>query len=150
MTLSLHGTKDPPKIYQNGNRPYDAFKLAKPVFQILYYIILINHCFTLHCFIQGDKPRFTNPSLSNVKSLEKPKVQKRPNVTNRYEFQTEDETNNQVLNDEMLPQNILLAMEQEAAYQEDTIIEDITSNIMINTVVGLEMEWYDGVNDLDL
>jgi len=31
MTLSLHGTKDPPKIYQNGPRPYDDFKLAEPV-----------------------------------------------------------------------------------------------------------------------
>jgi hypothetical protein len=39
MTLSLHGTKDQPKIYQNGPRPYDAFKLAKPVCipNILYY-----------------------------------------------------------------------------------------------------------------
>lgn len=150
MTLSLHGTKDQPKIYQNGYRPYDAFKLAKPVFQILYYIILINHCFTIHCFIQGDKPRFTNLSLSSVKSLERPKVQKRPNVTNRYEYQNEDETKNQVLNDEMLQQNILLAMEQEVANQEDAIIEDITSNIMMNTVGGLERELFDGVDDLDL
>jgi len=31
MTLSLHGTKDQPKIYQKGPRPYDDFKLAKPV-----------------------------------------------------------------------------------------------------------------------
>ncbi|KAE9538815.1 hypothetical protein AGLY_005397 [Aphis glycines] len=128
ITLSLHGTKDKPKIYQNGYRPYDAFKLAKP----------------------GDKPRFTNLSLSSVKSLERPKVQKRPNVTNRYEFQTEDETKNQVLNDEMLQQNILLAMEQEVANQEDAIIEDITLNTMMNTVGGLERELFDGVNDLDL
>jgi len=31
MTLSLHGTKEQPKIYQKGPRPYDGFKLAKPV-----------------------------------------------------------------------------------------------------------------------
>jgi len=150
MILSLHGTKDPPKIYQKGYRPYDAFELLKPVFQILYYIILINHYFNLYCFIQGDKPRFTNLSQSSVKSLERPKVQKRPNVTNRYEFETKDEIKNQILNNEMLQQNILLAMEEEAANQEDAIIQDITSNIMMNTVEGLEMELYDELNDLDL
>jgi len=31
MTLSLHGTKDRPKIYENGHRPYDHFELVKPV-----------------------------------------------------------------------------------------------------------------------
>lgn len=50
----------------------------------------------------------------------------------------------------MLQQNILLAMEQEVANQEDAIIEDITSNTMMNTVGGLERELFDGVNDLDL
>jgi len=50
----------------------------------------------------------------------------------------------------MLQQNILLAMEQEAANQEDAIINDITSNIMMNTVGGLERELLEGVNDSDL
>lgn len=31
MTLSLHGTKDVPKHYQKGYRPYDHFELTKPV-----------------------------------------------------------------------------------------------------------------------
>lgn len=31
MILSLHGTKDIPKHYQKGPRPYDAFELTKPV-----------------------------------------------------------------------------------------------------------------------
>jgi len=31
MTLSLHGTKDQPKVYQSGSRTYDDFKLPKPV-----------------------------------------------------------------------------------------------------------------------
>lgn len=31
MTLSIHGTKDPPNVYKNGPRLYDDFKLAKPV-----------------------------------------------------------------------------------------------------------------------
>uniref|UniRef100_A0A2H8TZJ6 Neuroendocrine convertase 1 n=2 Tax=Melanaphis sacchari TaxID=742174 RepID=A0A2H8TZJ6_9HEMI len=115
MTLSLHGTKDQPKIYQNGPRPYDAFKLAKP----------------------KDKPRFANLSRSGVKSLEKPKIQKRPNVTNRQEYQIDNEATNQVLNDEMLQQNILLAMEQEAANQEDTIIQDYITSNMMNTANGL-------------
>jgi len=61
----------------------------------------------------------------------------------------DNETKNQVLNDEILQQNILLAMEQDAANQEDAIIQDITSNMMIPKS-GLEKELFDGVNDLDL
>jgi hypothetical protein len=49
----------------------------------------------------------------------------------------DNETKNQVLNDEILQQNILLAMEQDAANQEDAIIQDITSNMMIPMSIDL-------------
>eukprot|EP00102_Acyrthosiphon_pisum_P004013 XP_001947137.2 PREDICTED: neuroendocrine convertase 1 [Acyrthosiphon pisum] len=130
MTLSLHGTKDPPKIYQNGPRPYDDFKLAKP----------------------GDTPRFSNLSQSKGKSLVKPKVQKRPYVSspiNMEEFQIVEEIKNQIQDDQMLNQNLIMEMEEEAANHEEEILQNITSNIM-NSAIDLDSELFDRDNDLDL
>lgn len=107
--------------------------------------ILIKNCLNLHCSLQGDKPRFSNLSQSKGKSLVRPKVQKRPHVSspiNNDEFQIKEETKNQIQDDLMLHQNLIMEMEQEAANQEEDILQNITSN-MINSAIDLD-------NDLDL
>ncbi|KAL5239580.1 hypothetical protein ACI65C_006990 [Semiaphis heraclei] len=109
MTLSLHGTKDPPKIYQNGPRPYDNMKLAKP----------------------GDKPRFSNLSQSKGENLERSKVQKRPHISNpvnNEEFPIDDETINQIQYDKMLEGQILMDNINQDI-QEELFLEDVFNQI---------------------
>lgn len=88
-------------------------------------------------FSQEDKPRFSNLSQSKGKSLEKPKVQKRPYVSNPTN--QIDEIKNQIQNEVISQQNILIGMEEEAINQEEAILQDITSNMM-NSVTDLESE----------
>jgi len=101
--------------------------------------------FNLRCFLQGDKPRFSNLSQSKGKSLVQPKVQKRPYVSspiNNEEFQINEETKNQIQDDQVLYQHLIMETEQEAANQEEEILQNITSN-MNNSDIDLD-------NDLDL
>jgi len=112
--------------------------------------ILINHYFNLRCFLQGDTPRFSNLSQNKGKSLERPKVQKRPHVSNPISNQEYQIDENQILNDQILQQNFIMEMEQEAANQEEeAILQSITPNMM-NSGIDLENELYGRDNDLDL
>jgi len=52
-------------------------------------------------------------------------------------LQIEEETKNQILDDQMLQQNLIIEMEQDAANQEEEILQKITSK-MINSAIDLD------------
>lgn len=52
-------------------------------------------------------------------------------------MQIEEETKNQILDDQMLQQNLIIEMEQDAANQEEEILQQITSK-MINSAIDLD------------
>jgi len=52
-------------------------------------------------------------------------------------LQIEEETKNQILDDQMLQQNLIIEMEQDAANQEEEILQQITSK-MINSAIDLD------------
>jgi len=56
---------------------------------------------------------------------------------------------NQAQYDLALQQNLMMGMEQEAANQEDAILQEMATNMM-NSVNDIESKLYDGVNDLNL